>query len=985
MSVNNVSGDAMQLSFQQGKSLSVQINGQTVTLTNLSEADKNAIQSCNGNEAAIRKYCASRNISLGTPNSDSAPSVFGARSGSQVQVPVTGNVDAANAMVDQFKNNSENIRELPPNYQKMYYAAGKDETKQREVIRQYFNDKEYFPDGVGNGKKIFGNRNSTKNEGGLKFSTELEDSVLVDDKGKPIKENQEKRFEKVKAQFSAQMDNQLAEIENNSTMSPEQKRVAKDNLLMNEAFNSSLKPQVTKLAEEIKKNTATTNKNTYYNLAFTQEEKNEVSEKARDLNTKVFALMDKPEAQLSADEKNLLDKYKKAYNDRFPDNQIGENEHLYGAQQPSDKTRYQKNAMAVSRMLATEAKLSGLDAEQVLNLNNPIDLSDEQRTTLAKAQMKESVTHENEIQELTSQLTAPTFIQKKIDFWKEELEKASPEEKKSIENEIQELTAQLEKANTVDRDSIKKKISTLESNSEKMLKNIRKGTIADQAQAQVEFETYKQNYDNTCVSWDKKGAKAQEKETPGANNTHLNKYAQELIKKDATFRADVCDEVKESEADFEVDGKYYKLNSDKYKSRMQHIANPNRSNNDKALDSDMYASVSEWSKFANEHAKKSSHVATKGERSDVQEMIEAAGIQVGKDRTYAMRAGKMGKDALIGAGAGALAGLGDELYKSAIKLNFAGTAKGVVSGIASGVVKGSLSGPVTLNGTSTHESIVQKYDPKSGQYITVGHQVTEVPIELTGDVTLNGDVKADLPYEKDAALDYNGKVSDKFNWGDAGKSALKGGLIGGAIGGLSRGVRYLFKKKTNADYANDDTAKDTIRANTGYQEKTEVPAAKEPVKALTEEVKEEVEIKETPVEKEIPYVEYKLRRVGGQVETIGHLVTARYGVKPGTSEYRAVLKYIREVNGVRNGQIPPGDKWKLPEWIPADKLGEGHEKIDRRDNVKIGRENYRKGAKAGGGAYTGKYTDIQQTTVRTQKTVRGADVWDPNLRKRPKK
>lgn len=261
---------------------------------------------------------------MGTPNSDSAPSVFGARSGSQVQVPVTGNVDAANAMVDQFKNNSENIRQLPDKYQKMYYAAGKDETKQREVIQAYFADKEIFPDGVGNGKKIFGNRNSTKNEGGMKFSTELEDSALVDDKGKPIKENQEKRFEKVKAQFSAQMDKQLAEIENNSTMSPEQKRVAKDNLLMNEAFNSSLKPQVTKLAEEVKKNTSTTNKNTYYNLAFTQEEKNEVSKKALALNEEVLTLMNKPEAQLSADEKNLLDKYKKAYNDRFPDNQIGE-------------------------------------------------------------------------------------------------------------------------------------------------------------------------------------------------------------------------------------------------------------------------------------------------------------------------------------------------------------------------------------------------------------------------------------------------------------------------------------------------------------------------------------------------------------------------------------------------------------------------------------------------------------------------------------
>lgn len=874
-------------------------------------------------------------------------------------------VEEANAAVDQFRGNQENIRKLPEEYQTRYYAAGTDEEKQRAVIRDYFNDKKYFPDGVG-GPSKFGNRNSTKKEGGVEFTTTLSKDVLIDDDGKPIKENQEKRFEVVKQVFAKQMDAQLAKIDQRSDLSAYERDKAKESLLINEALNSSLKPEVNALAEKIKENSQITNNNTYYQLAMTQEEKNSVNTRANQIREEMKALINKPQHELTEAEMNKLKGWKEDFNKKFPkEEQFGENEHLWDLKNATEQeqTDAYKKLDALAKMQAIEEQISS--EQKAAGIQKPTgELTLEQRTKLAKAQMTEAVTHDDEIEQLT-----------------------------------QELIIKSKNGSPKDVERIKEQIAKLDENKDKMLKDIKKGMVADQARAQVEFETYKQNYENTKVHWDNKDAKAAEKNNPQVNNTHLNEYAQKLILNDEKFRSDVCDKANgEADGDFQVNGQWYKLNSDNYKKTMLKLSNSQAGfgHENAKIDGDYFASTSEWAEFANEHAKKDSGVATRVERGDVREMFEAAGIQVDKDRTLAMRAKNIGKDALKGAIGGSLAALGGELLNAAQKLNYNGTAKAIAEGIASTTINGMVSTTITgsvsdtISGTATsiHESIVQKYDPKTGQYITVGHQVTEVPVEWSKEVTLDYSQKVDIPYKenvdipyrKEVPADYKGSVKDSFDLGNI----AKGAGIGAALGAGVRGLTYIFKKKTHDDYVNTDNARATTRTNTGYEKKADAPVEKTPVEAKTKEVKIETKIVQEKVTKEIPYEEYTLKRAGNQSETIGAVVVDRYGVKMGSPEYRAVLNYIREVNGVKNGEIPPGDKWKLPEWIPGDKIAQGHENIGRTDGKGAAKSDWKKGAKAGGGDYTGTYTDTVTRTETTTRTVDGSDVWDPNLRKRPK-
>ena len=867
-----------------------------------------------------------------------------------------GTVDQVNTAVDQFRANNENIKKLPPEYQEKYYAANNDETKQREVIREYFNDKKYFPDGVGPSK--FGNRNSTKQEGGVEFTTTLSKDVLVDDDGKPIKENQEARFETVKQVFQKQMENQLAKIDDRTDLTPYEKTKAKESLLINEALNSSLKPEVDALAEKIKDNSSITNNNTYYQLAMTQDEKNSVNTRANQIREEMKTLMSKPENELTQEEINKLKSWKEDFNKKFPkEEQFGENEHLWDLKNASEleKSEAYKKLDALAKMQAIEEQIAS--EQKAGGAANPTgELSAEQRTKLAKAQMAESITHDDEIQKLSQELMVKS-------------KNGTPEEVEKI----------------------KQQISKDEENKGKMLKDIQKGMVADQARAQVEFETYKQNFENTEVHYSKKQADAAEADEPGKNNTYLNKYAQKLLEKDAEFRASVCDKANGKEdGDFEVDGQWYKLNSNKYKDVMSKLANKgNKTFNAGGgiNDADYFASTSEWADFANDHAKKDSGVATRGERKDVREMFEAAGLQVDKDRTLAMRAKNIGKDALIGAGGGALAALGGELLNAAQKLNYSGTAKAIAEGIASttinGVASTVVSGTMTGTETSIHESIVQRYDPKTGQYITVGHQVTEVPVEWSQDYEIPVDVpyqeNVDIPYKDEVPADYKGSVKDSFDLGNI----AKGAGIGAAIGGIGRGLKYLFKKKTDDDYVNTDNSRATTRTNTGYEQKADAPVEKAPVEAKTKQEVTETKVEEKQVTKEIPYEEYKLKGDGKTSETIGTVVVARYGVKMGSPEYRAILNYIRDVNGVKNGEIPPGDKWKLPEWIPGEVLGEGQENVNR-INGTAARTDWKPGAKEGGGDYTGTYQDTERTETTITRTVEGSDVWDPDLRKRPK-
>ena len=903
----------------------------------------------------------------------------------------------------------DEIKKLPPEYQELYYMAGEDEAMKKKVILQYFGDSKYFPEQetvVTTGGTVFGNRNSKLKEGGFQFAMESTKDPLVDGDGKPIKESVEKRFDTVKTKFMEVKEAQLSEVDANPTLSAEQKAKAKEDLLVNEALNSSWKPQVKELAENLKKNTPTSNKNTYYNLAMTQDEKNAVNTRANAIREDMKALINKPEAELTAEDKAKLEQYKKDFNAKFTEEEaFKENEHLWDlnkVQNPKVKAAAYDKLDALAKIMAIEEQIAS-EQKSTGSIYPTGELSDEQRTKLAKAQMRESITHENEILDLS---------QERI------------------------LTKDKDRLDVID-----KKIKVLSKNKDKMLDDIKKGLVADQAQAQVEFETYKQNYDNTTVHWSKKQAKDAEKDNPAVNNTHLNKYAQEIIKKNPSA---FCDQATADSHDFETtdengNKQYWSLNSDSYKKEMLRLSNSQSGFDDTKLDGDYYVSTSEWADFADKHAKKGEgRPATMGERSDAREMFEAAGLQVSKDRTYAMRAKEIAKAGAIGAGGGALAALGGELLNLGKNLNYNGTAYGIAKGIASttingiasttisgiasttvnGVANGTVTGVATdtitgtaegtVSGTATsiHESIVQKYDPNTGKYITVGHQVTEVPVDWSKDVALDyskdvsiaykQDVsiayeqqvdipyeqqvdipyekKVDVPYEqKDVPAEYKGHVDYKFDWGNIAKA----GGIGAAMGVATKGLQYLFKKKDKDDYVSDDTAKDAIRSNTGYEQKQETvvvtPADRGPVMADT---RKEVTEQQTET-KEIPQFQYKLKAG----ETIGAVICGKYGVKIGSPEYKAILNYVRTTaNGLKPGEIPMGDKYNLPEWIPGDVLGkDDNVALDKDGNV--AKTNYRKVAYKGRNATN---SGTYQHTTTTHRTVTGSDIWNPDGTKRKK-
>ena len=571
-----------------------------------------------------------------------------------------------------------------------------------------------------------------------------------------------------------------------------------------------------------------------------------------------------------------------------------------------------------------------------------VELNPEQLTKLAKAQMTEAVTHENEIIELT----------KKLQLAKD------PKEK----------------------DKIEKQITKLNKNKNNMLKDIKKGMITDQAQAQVEFEAYKQNYDNTTVYWDKKQAKQAEEKDPKRNNTHLNDYARELIQKNPSA---YCDEVDADKADFtDKDGKGWKLNSKLYQQEMLRISNSQGGFGNNDLDSDYFASTEEWSSFANEQAEKDGkdRPATMKERRHVREMIAAAGIQVSSDRTYKMRAGNIAKDGLKGAGAGALAGLGGELLGMASKINYSGTAKTIAEGIAkttiNGIASTTVSGTVQGQTTNTFESIIQKYDPNTGEYVTIGHQITETPINWSEDYSVDVNVPyqqdANIPYKDEVSANYNGSVRDKINW-DSLKSIGMGAAIGGAMGAGFKGLSYLFKKKNDSDYVNVDNSKETTRSNTGYEQKTQektetIETEKSPVAAMT---KTEVLVeKEKTVE--IPQHKYKLK----SKEIIGEVICAKYGVQWNTPEFKAILKYVREVaNGLQKGEIPKGDEYNLPEWIPGEVFGEGHKNIDLKLDAKVKKTEYEK---KDYNSRTAKNSGTYSQYYREPETKLELELWGPN-------
>ncbi len=837
---------------------------------------------------------------------------------------------------------------------------------------------------IAEGPEKYGNRASKYGDvGGYEFSVPLTSTPLVQPDGKIDEKNQQKYYDELKNEFAKQASEQEAAIERNTKLNVDEEAMieasmqgkskaeidaakeasrrikvddAKKEAIADYAIRTSGGPALTQMrkaiADEpdrqqiaeydnyvIKKDPAA-QRNVALRASQTEKEMNAAFEKLKNGQT------------LTKDEEKLLEDLKHGYNRLYAakdGDQRGEFAErinistLYAKRTPEQQKDIEDKFKATAHLMAVEEEIYQKDA------NGGQKLSEDQISKLAEAKLKEGMLRTNELEELTTKLRYA--------------------EQKGLKTEAANL---------------KEQIKAVEESREKSLEKIKNGMIEERANTQVRMETYKQQYDNTIVHWDKDDAK--DNAVEGKNNTHLNKYARKLIQNNEEFRNRVCDEAAAGQGDFEVDGKAYKLNSKKFQEAMLHEASLNNEFEHEE-GADYFASTGDWAKFANEHAKKKSGVATMGERSDVREMFDAAGIEVSKDRTYAMRAGNIGKAALIGAGAGAvgtaLGKLGQAL-QSNIKYNgsVAHTIKGVVEGVVTGTVNGTVtqhvstavngsqtvtvegdvnysgevgySGEVPYNysgtatGTTTQESIVTRYDAKTGQYITVGHQTQEIPVDVpyngsgtasysgtagysgtahyTQDVTVNYSEPVELDvtqeysqdyeakyskeYEKTEDVDYAGDVNPRPSFEEAVKDVAKGAGIGAAVGAATRGLGYIFKKKKHSDYVNTDNAKETSRGDSGFKTQSMRTVDNSSVK-----MEETAAYKVQDTGKDIPNLDHKMKVRRGQgtmlyrgqqvpyneAEDKKNYVQQLYNVP--ADKLDAVYKYImEEINGLKPNQ-----------------------------------------------------------------------------------
>ena len=874
------------------------------------------------------------------------------------------------------------------------------------------------------------------NENRADFSITRATEPLVDDDGKAIKDAQEQRYNEIKAKFKAQ----------DADLTLDQK--------LNEAVETEFGPMLDKHKQTVAgRANPNVNKMAYYDLVLSDEERAQVDKKTLEQNKRIAALMGIPDEngnvkQLTPEEQKELEQLKLEYEKRFPKDLYPENNDalkenqtfdLRGVKDPEIVNQRTKQAIALSKMMAIEEAIQER-GQASGDANATGELTDKQIRELARAEIKEQITHDHQIRQIEDKLA---------------------KDKKLTEKE---------------RAKLQKTITNLKEDSQNKIKDIDEVRAHEYAEAQLEWDTYEQNFKNTYVSWDKKSMKAAEEQNPAANNTYLKKEHQEIIKRQPEKFG--CHKAGAGETPTFTDenGQAWVFDSEDYKQAMLRMSNSQESNTDATKDADYYASTSEFVALATanknaEAAEKSTEKkrtkakakpATVGERKDARQMFAIAGIQVAGDNTYKKRGKEIGKAALVGAGAGGLAALGGELYKSLSTVKYAGTVLSIVSGVVnttvsgtgtttvegtvggkttvtgditgtvtgdvtgtvtgditgtvtgdiSGEISGDISGPVTGTGYNRFESLQQEYDPLTGTYMTTGHQVTETPVTLTGtgtgtgtgigygtgtgvghgtgtgighgkgsaevewtdnykkDVTYEYQEEVSVEYEDEREVPYSGQAHPKFEP----INILKGAAAGAISGAGFKAVSYLFKKKTDADYANDETVADKYRSNVGYEVTAEPDSVAElavdtvaPPELCPAEVDEEQKQQTVKIENH----PYKLKAISignerNRGETPTEMVKAKYHIT-NEADAKKALREIRRLMGLPesgsvNGQtITPhievdGETWKDAYWLP-DTILDGKYKYD--PDAEIRPQEYNLDA----AARKGKNTAIVQTNM----------------------
>ena len=874
---------------------------------------------------------------------------------------------ATETLANEIKNDPA---QLPESYLTRYKNAETEDAK-KSVIESYFADKTYFPDKPESGEIRFGNRASKEDTNGIDMSVVLTEDILLDKNFKPDKNACKDRYDTLYREFETKIDDTLSAaaiaddnkanawcenavkyIDEDETLTEEQKKAkkadaenyalqsAKDNKLINEVLDGQYSSLVKELEKDINDRNANANKLAYRDYVLNIQEQMEVAESKNTIVSNMNTLLEKEE--LTEDDKKQLELYLKQYNNRFSEDPFPKNFNLseYKSFPEYNKKEVREKLDNLAQILAIEEKM-GFDTTQ----EAAPKITAEQVTQLARAEMAEGITGDKQRRDLEN---AANNLRTQAEQLRAE---GNTKEAKELEKQ----------ANEYD-----KKVKKIQEDKKTNLEKIKTGMAVDQAQYQVEYEAYRQKYDATTVHWNKD--KAKKSENIG-NNTYLNDYARNLILTDSDIRSYTCDESNENDGDFQTaDGKWYKLNSDKYKDYMQSLSNKERNGINSEYDSSYYVNAGEWSDFANKHTKNGENASLK-ERKQVQEMFEAAGLQVEGDGTKKKRTKKMGNDALDAFGTGALGAFGAELLNSAKSIGVNATITGMVSTVIQGTVGGTVTG--TVSGT-------EYVDFKSVVYengVPIGNTTT-VPVDWSGDysryVEFDYEDQVDLSYTNE----FNCKVKNKFNWGNV----AAGGFIASVVRTGGNLIHYAFGKKTADDY--DNTTHNSGRENTGYGT-VEEPEPEDKSVEVTIETKETIVIPASRVEKteDIQCTEFKPSSRKNkdnklEMQTLANIIMDKYNVKFKSKEYYAILAYVRDINGCTGNQAPKDGIWKLPNEIPAS-VCEGDIKItDAEVNYWLVDENAQRSTRGGDKKTPKKTTSItieeQTTTVKKKQT----DVWD---------
>ena len=337
-----------------------------------------------------------------------------------------------------------------------------------------------------------------------------------------------------------------------------------------------------------------------------------------------------------------------------------------------------------------------------------------------------------------------------------------------------------------------------------------------------------------------------------------------------------------------------------------------------------------------------------GELNKIRHMIETSGRSVDANNTAWKRLGNVLKNAAVAYGLGFLtAGVGS-LAAGAVSVTSTAYAFAEATATATATATAEATATATATATASVEggTYYAYSDPQTHDvtvyYFENGALVDKTTYTITDEAQL---VSIDVPgqtatdtqtvtatdtqtdTDTDTQTDTASKKPNRL------KIAHNAGLMAAFLS-LPRSFATMGKVHAKGTGA----GKDAVIADLTIQ-RTEESEAETTTLNLNLQAKQTVYIKSGKIEKteqeQIKTTECKLHRRKNknnqwETQTLSNMICDKYNVKYNSSEYKAILKYVRDINNCKSREIPAGDVWTLPNEIP-DKICTGNIKINNND------------------------------------------------------